>query len=314
MKHWYLLVVCAWAAFAQSSLPPKVPADKVVAKVDGKDVTAGDIYSALTAMPPQFVQMYNQNPKYALQQLFMMRYLAEEAEKLKLGDNSPYKEQLAAERANVLASALLGYQQDHIAVSDESVQKYYDEHKAQYEESKIKAIVLRFKAVIDPKASVEERAKADLENQIYNVHRTEDETRALAADLSEKLKNGADFGKLVIDDSDDPASRAKGGDFGTVDAASKHVAEIKQAVAKLKPGEISAPIRIANAYLIVRLEERTQQSREQAAAAIMQDLRKVQLKAWFDDVTRRFQPSVENPEFFTQQAPVPTLQAPPPVR
>jgi parvulin-like peptidyl-prolyl isomerase len=311
MKTWYLLAVFGWAAFAQSPLPSKVPSDKVVAKVDGKDVTAGEVYAALTAMPPQFVQMYNQNPKYAIQQLFMMRYLAAEGEKLMLGDRSPYKEQLEAERANVLASALLGYQQDHVAVPDEAIQKYYDDHKSEYQQAKIKAIVVRFKPVLDPKTSADERARLDIEAQIYNVHRSEDEARVLATEVAEKLKGGADFSKLVLDYSDDTASKAKGGDFGVVDVNSKHIDEIKQAVAKLKAGDISAPIRTANAFMIVRVEEKSLQSKDQVASAIAQDLRKVQLKAWFDDVTRRFQPTVESPEFFTQPAPVPTLLLPP---
>lgn len=314
MKHWYLIVAFGWAAFAQSPLPPRTPNDKIVAKIDGKDVTAGEVYAALTAMPPQFVQMYNQNPKYAIQQLFMMRYLAAEGEKLGLGERSPYKEQLEAERANVLASALLGYQQDHVAVPDESVQKYYDEHKDQYQQAKIRAIVVRFKPVVDPKASVDERARVDVENQIFNVHRSEEEARAVAAEITGKLKDGADFAKLVLDYSDDAGSKAKGGDFGVVDVNSKHLDEIKQAVARLKAGEISAPVRTSNAYFVIRVDEKSLQSKDQVAGAIAQDLRKVQLKAWFDDVTRRFQPSVESPEFFTQPAPVPALPPPPQIR
>lgn len=314
MKTWYLLAVFGWAAFAQSPLPSKVPADKVVAKVDGKDVTAGEVYAALSAMPPQFVQMYNQNPKYAIQQLFMMRYLAAEGEKLMLGDRSPYKEQLEAERANVLASALLGYQQDHVAVPDEAIQKYYDDHKSDYQQAKIKAIVVRFKPVLDPKTPADERARLDIEAQIYNIQRSEDEARKLATEVAEKLKGGADFSKLVLDYSDDTPSKAKGGDLGIVDVNSKHIDEIKQAVVKLKAGESSAPIRTANAFMIVRVEEKSLQSEDQAASAIAQELRKVMLKAWFDDVTRRFQPAVENPEFFTQPAPVPTLQPPPAIR
>jgi parvulin-like peptidyl-prolyl isomerase len=313
MQHWYLVALLGWAAFAQSPLPSKVPPEKVVAKVDGKDVTAGEIYAALTAMPPQFVQMYNQNPKYAIQQLFMMRYLAAEGEKLGLGDRSPYKEQLEAERANVLASALLGYQQDHLAVPPQAIQKYYDDHKDQYQQTRIKAIVVRFKPVLASNASADERARVDLEAQVYNVHRSEEEARVLAEEVAAKLRSGGDIAKLALDFSDDAGSRAKGGDFGIVDVNSKHIDEIKQAVDKLKTGEVSVPIRTSNAFFIIRVDEKSLQPEDQAASAIMLDLRKAQLKAWFDDVTRRFQPSVENQEFFTQPAPVPVLQAPPPV-
>lgn len=305
MKHLYLAAVFGWAAFAQSPLPPKTPPDKVVAKVDGKDVTAGEVYAALTAMPPQFLQMYNQNPKYAIQQLFMMRFLASEGEKLNLGDRSPYKEQLESERANVLASALLSYQQDHIVVPDEAIQKYYDEHKPEYQRAKIRAIVLRYKPVFGPNATEKERAQASLEEKIYNIHRSEDETRAVANEVIQKLKAGGDFAKLVIDYSDDNATKVKGGDFGVVDVNSQHIPEIKLAVAKLKAGDISEPIRTPNAFFVIRVDEKTLQSKDQVAGVIMQDLRKAQLKAWFDEVTRRFQPTVESPEFFTQPVPVP---------
>lgn len=314
MKHWYLAALFGWAAFAQSPLPPKTPPDKVVAKIDGKDVTAGEVYDALLAMPPQFVQMYNQNPKYAIQQLFMMRYLASEGEKLKLGDRSPYKEQLDAERANVLASALLSYQQDHMNVPEEAIQKIYEQNKDQYQRAKIRAIVVRYKPVFGPNAPEKERMQAELEEKMFNIRRTEAEAAAIAAGIVDKLKGGADFAKLVIDFSEDNGSKAKGGDFGVVDVNSQHLPEIKQAVAKLKAGEISAPIRTPNAFFVVRVDEKTMQSRDEVAGVIREEIRKRQLKEWFDEVTRRFQPTVESPEFFTQPAPVPTLQAPPQVR
>ncbi|HEV2200358.1 MAG TPA: peptidylprolyl isomerase [Bryobacteraceae bacterium] len=306
------LVALGWAAFAQSPLPAKVPNDTVVAKIDGKDVTAGEVYAALLAMPPQFVQMYNQNPKYAIQQLFMMRYLADEGEKLKLGERSPYKEQLAAERANVLAGALLGYQQDHFPVSDEAVQKYYDQHTALYQQAKVRAISIRFKPVADPKASFEARARADMEAALANVQRSEEEARTRANEAAGKLKDGGDFAKLVEEYSDDAASKAKGGDLGIVENTSAHANEIKQAVTKLEVGELSAPVRVSNAFFILRVDEKVTLPKDRVQGLIIEELRKTQIKAWFEEVTRRFDPKVESPEFFTQPAPVPVLQAPAP--
>jgi peptidyl-prolyl cis-trans isomerase C len=316
MKTWFLtaisgLTAFGWVAFAQAPLPSKVPNDKVVAKIDGKDVTAGEVYAALLAMPPQFVQMYNQNPKNAIQQLFMMRFLADEGEKLKLGERSPYKEQLAAERANVLAGALLGFQQDHFPVSDDAVQKYYDQHQALYQQAKVRAISVRFKPLADPNAPFEARARADMEAALANVQRSEEEARARANEIAGKLKDGADFAKLVEEYSDDAASKAKGGDLGIVENTSSQANEIKQAVAKLQAGELSAPVRVSNAYFILRVDEKVTLPKDRVQSFIIEELRKVQIKAWFDDVTRRFVPQVESPEFFTQPAPVPVLQAPP---
>ena len=88
---------------AQAVPHADVPDDAVVAKVDGMPVTAGEIRKSLTIMPKEFIQLFNQNPKYAVQQLYMLRYLSDEAERTKLGDESPMKEQLAFLRANAMA-------------------------------------------------------------------------------------------------------------------------------------------------------------------------------------------------------------------
>ena len=98
MKYCLILSFACSLSFTHvlAQAPPQtdVPDDAVVAKVDGKPVTAGEIRKSLMIMPKEFVQLFNQNPKYAVQQLYMLRYLADEAERTKLGDESPMKEQL----------------------------------------------------------------------------------------------------------------------------------------------------------------------------------------------------------------------------
>ena len=105
---------------AQAPAAPQtdVPDDAVVAKVDGMPVTAGEIRKSLMIMPNEFVQLFNQNPKYAVQQLFMLRYLSEEAERTKLGDESPMKEQLAFLRANAMASAMVSHEHNFYPVTE----------------------------------------------------------------------------------------------------------------------------------------------------------------------------------------------------
>ena len=114
MKYCLILAFACGLSFTNvlAQAPPQtdVPDDAVVAKVDGMPVTAGEIRKSLTIMPKEFVQLFNQNPKYAVQQLFMLRYLSEEAERTKLGDESPMKEQLAFLRANAMASAMVSHE------------------------------------------------------------------------------------------------------------------------------------------------------------------------------------------------------------
>jgi hypothetical protein len=276
-----------------------------VAKIDGKDVTAGEIYSAILAMPPEFVQLYNRNAPYAVQQLFMMHFLSTEADKYNLAERAPYKQQLDAQRDNILAGALLGYMQDHFPVEDATIQKYYDEHKSTFQQAQVKEIMIRYVPVFPPGTPENVKMQGVAESKAYNVTRTEEEARARAKEASDKLKMGADFKDVVIDYSEDKSSVTKGGDIGVVGVTSTHADEIKRAVANLKAGELSEPIRTSNAYVILKVEEKTQLELQQVQELISTDLRKQQINQWFRDVTARFQPVVVNKEFFTQPAPVP---------
>ena len=70
-----------------------------------------------------------------------------------------------------------------------------------------------------------------------------------------QLRGGADFAKLAEQYSEDPASKAAGGDFGVIKASSEYPAELKSAVFALKPGEVGA-LRQPTAYYIIRVEEK----------------------------------------------------------
>ena len=77
---------CALAApvlSAQIMPTGEIPDGTVVAVVDGKNLTAGEVRAALANMPPEFSSIYQQNPQAAIQNMFVMNHLAAEAEKAK---------------------------------------------------------------------------------------------------------------------------------------------------------------------------------------------------------------------------------------
>lgn len=295
------------AAFGQSpALPsPANQADptKVVARIDGQDITGADVKAALETMPQEFTSLYQQNPLAALQQMYLMKHLASEAEKHKLPDESPLREQLAAARANMLAAAMLAYEQNHFTPSADAVTEYYTRNLARFEQARIKAVSIAFGAPLSSAATLEERARDELEKRLGRTTRNEEEARKRAQEALAKLKNGADFGDIVKEYSDDAASKAAGGDFGFVTHDGAQPEEFKKAVFALKPGDISAPLRQAGAIVIVRLESMSAQSRNDVELPIMQQLRQDHFKQWFDELSRRFQPAVQSPEFFTAPRP-----------
>jgi parvulin-like peptidyl-prolyl isomerase len=300
--------LCAQISFAQTVPAAPVSDETVVAKVDGKNLTAGQVRTALANMPPDFGRLYQQNPKLAIQQLYVMRHLAEEAEKARLGEQSPMKEQLEAMRANVLASAMLSYEHNHYAVSEDTVKDFYQHNQAKYQQARIKLLSIAFKpALPGAGASLADIARAASEAAAGKTQRPEEEARKLAEDLVKQIRGGADFGKLVAQYSDDATSKAAGGDFGVVHVNSVYSDDIKNAVMALKAGEVTDPIRQVSAFYIIRVEEKTVLSLRDATEPIMQELRQAHVNEWFAAIRDRFTPVVENAPFFAQPARGPAL-------
>src|SRR5882762_3104097 len=101
MKICILLSIVSAALFAQA--PPPVAPDTVVATIDGKNLTLGELRNMLETYPPVVMQSFQKDPRRALQELFVVRYAAAEGDKLKLGEESPWKEQIEIARMNVIS-------------------------------------------------------------------------------------------------------------------------------------------------------------------------------------------------------------------
>ena len=313
MKTTIFLTLLCPALFAQLPSTAPIAPDTVVAKVDGKDVTAGEIQQALVMLPPQFAQLFNQNPKAAVQQMFLMRYLAEEGERLKLAEQSPLKEQLQVQRANAVAGARLNYESDHYQVPQDAIDEYYKRNQAKYQQARIKVISIAFKPTLAgsgtaPSAgSLDDVAKQALAAAHSQEQRSEAEARQRADEVVKKLKAGENFAKLVAEYSDDATSKAAGGDFPPVKPSSSYPEEVKKAVFALEPGKVTDPIRQVSAFYVIRVEEKSTQPVNEVMEPISQEIRQAHVTEWFQNLTKRFEPTVESVEFFTQ----PSSELPP---
>lgn len=317
MKRSSALVVFACVSLSAQTAPvpaaPGVPASTVVLKIDGKELTAGELREMLANLPADFAKFYQQNPKNAIEQLYVMRYLAQEAQKEKLDQQSPMKEQLEVVRDNALASAMLSYEHNHYAVTDEMVKDYYDHNPDKFQQFKIKGIYIAFKpAALPASASIEDRARAASEAASGRTQRPEAEARTLAEDLAKQLRGGADLAKLVAQYSDDPQSKAAGGDLGTVSLTSGQPPEVKRAVMALKPGDVTGPVRLFSGFYVVRVEDKTTPPVTAVYEPIIQEIRQAHLNEWFAAIRARFTALVEDPQFFARPQPAPKLPQPAP--
>lgn len=120
---------------------------------------------------------------------------------------------------------------------------------------------------VDPKAQVSEaevrseyeRRKATEFTRRATVHLLEivvkgDGASETAAGLVSRLRKGEDFETVARESSASP-SRAAGGDLGRIEPADLNPA-LANAIADLRPGEVSNPVAIDGSYWILKVRER----------------------------------------------------------
>jgi peptidyl-prolyl cis-trans isomerase C len=247
MKALSLFVFACAILAAQTTAPapdpaiPDLPNETVIAVFDdGVKFTMEDFRNLYAALPGNQQAMIRDRKGF-LEQYALMRKLAQMAEKDKLDQTSPNKEALAFNRMYILSQTKLQAESMKPVIDEGDVKKYYETNKSQYQQVKVKAIYIAF-----TKALASQAGKPML---------TEDQARAKAQKLLKDIRGGADFVKLVRENSDDAASRDKDGDFATLHPSDTIPDPIKLAVFSLKQGEVSEPIEQPNGFYLLRAEE-----------------------------------------------------------
>ena len=167
------------------------------------------------------------------------RFLAELAREglterdLRKNLREPMREQMLAQR--VIERVAM-----ELTVSDEELQRYYDEHQADAER-----IPLRPRAVELSHLVVMPQAAADQERAL----------RTRLAEAQRRLAAGEDFAAVAIALSQDPAA-ARGGDLGWWDLKDIALPELALALANLPPGQRVDELRSEQGYHILKMEER----------------------------------------------------------
>jgi peptidyl-prolyl cis-trans isomerase D len=123
-------------------------------------------------------------------------------------------------------------------VADADVQAYYNAHKDQYEvkeQVKTRHILITVPAGADAKTDAAAKAKAE--------------------DLLKQIKAGGNFAELASKNSDDPGSKAQGGELPMIPTAGLDPAYAKAAMA-LNPGQTSDLVRSQFGYHIIQTEQK----------------------------------------------------------
>jgi len=283
-----LLFSCLVAAKAQA-LPaapepklPDLPEETVICTFDdGVAFTMGEFKRVYGALPPDMQQMALRNRSEWLHEYSLMRKLTKMAEESKLDQESPYKEALNYSRLAVLSQAQMMEMNNSATVAPAEIVNAYDTQKEKYKQARVKAIYISF-------GSSPGKGKKAV---------TEEEAKAKAAKLAAAARGGADFAKLVRENSEDETSRAKDGDFGTFRVSDNIPDAIRAAVFALKQGEVSDPVRQPNGFYVFRSEEVTYRPLSQVRDQIFMELKNQHFHEVMDRVNNEAQVKSINPAF-----------------
>jgi parvulin-like peptidyl-prolyl isomerase len=215
--------------------------NKVVLTIGNEKITAAQYDDMVNAIPAQY-QAYARGPgkRSFAEQIVQVKVLSQEAEKKKIDQDPKVKDELDFQRQNLLAQAMFLSLQKGVKVDDAAVQKYYNEHKQDYEVLKARHILIRVKGA--PMQAIP--GKPEL---------TDDEALAKAKEVRGKVTAGGDFAALAKAESDDAGSAANGGDLGEF-RKGMMVPPFEEAAFAAKVGDVTEPVKTPFGYHIIKVE------------------------------------------------------------
>ena len=303
----FFALLAACTLCAQTPAPPPPPAnepspDTVVASYADKKLTYGELRKFLSVLPAAQQQAAMRDRKNLVHEYFLMQHLAELAEKEKLDQKSPMKEQLEYNRRFLLMNAKLNDVANTMTVPEEDVKKLYEANKDKYSQVKLKVLYVSF----SNNAEGVTGAKKPL---------SEDEAKAKIEKLLAEIRGGADFVKMVKEHSEDKTSAEKDGDFGVIRKSDNIPEAIRNVVFNLKTGEVGGPVRQPNGFYLFRAEEVTSRTYQQVQIEVLEQARQARYQQWLGQVNSSIDVKIENEQFFTPSGPA-SATAPPlgPVR
>lgn len=225
MKRIALTVLTLVLAGAGAPLAA-VAEDKVVATIDGKPITEGDLAVAESEIGSDMGTMPAPQKRTSLLEFLIDNQLfAEAAENEKLAQGPDFETRLNYLRRRALRELYF----DKVikaSVSDADARKVYDEQVK----------------LLKPEEEVSAR---------HILVDTQEEAKA----LKDKIDKGADFAQLAKENSKDPGSKDDGGNLGYF-GHGQMVPQFEEVVFKLKKGEVSDPVKTQFGWHLVKLEDR----------------------------------------------------------
>ena len=267
-------------------LQPPVGPDTVVLTIGTEKLTRAQFEQLLGALPDN-VRASASSPgrgrRQLGEQLAEVIAIAQEARKRKLDQNPAVQQIVALQTDQVLAGALARQIAGEIKPDDAAIHSYYDQHKSEFESVKASHILIRFKGSGAP-ARPNQKELSD------------EEALAKAQDLRKKLVAGADFAATAKTESDDVGSGSKGGSLGAF-GHGQMVPPFEQAAFSLPLNQISEPVKSQFGYHIIKVEERTSKTFDQAKPEIEKQLGPQLTREAMEKIRKQTQVTIDDAYF-----------------
>jgi len=206
--------------------PVLAQADKVVAKVDGINITEREVALASEDLGERLAQLPDERKRdEVINYLVDLKLGAKAAAAAKTDQSPDFAARLAYFREKVLLDQYLTGEAKK-AATPEAAKKLYDE-----------------------------TTKAMAPEEEINARHILVEDEAQAKTVAERLKKGEDFAKVAAELSKDPGSGKEGGSLGWF-TKDRMVPEFAEAAFKLEKGQVSEPVKSQFGWHVIKLDDK----------------------------------------------------------
>lgn len=276
------------------------PNDPVVLTVGAEKLTKSQFDGIISVLPANAqAQMASPEGKRKFaERVAEIMTLSQEARRRRLDEKASYRTQIRLTQDNLLASALYQEVEEKTVVPPADVQKYYDEHKSEYETAEARHILIRFK---DSRVPLKEGQK-DL---------TDEEALAKTKELRERIAKGEDFAAVAKAESDDTGSGAQGGSLGEF-GHGRMVKVFEDAAFTLPVGQVSEPVKSDFGYHLIEVQKRGTKPLAEVQDDIEKQLRTDLARKTMEAITNATTPVMDEAYFGSPAPEQPAAPAQPP--
>ena len=251
---------------SQSSSSAHVPGQlpekgEVVATVNGVNIHQNTVDAILKQFPADRIEEFKAQGgmDQMKEQLILTEALYQEAIKLGIHKQDDIQVSLAMAERQVLAEATVQSQAE-ARITDEKIKTWYDEHLVQFRVSEADLAMIM--------VSSEEDAKA----------------------IKAELDGGGDFATIAKEKSEDPRTKDKGGEMGTMDLK-QMPPTIKTPIEAAKNGDIIGPIDLMGKFALFKVNSIKKGEKELAEVKeeIKTNLMQEEGKAYVEEIRAKAQ-------------------------